>query len=456
MTRLLLLALAAVLATEAAMAQNLLQNPDAEAPIVGGQIPGWTIVSGNWRYRGSDPAEFEGSNYFFAGPGSGTAIGETTELQQDVDVSAYAAAIDAGSQPFTFAGYIRAINDEARVTVEYQTAAGAVLASYDSGIWTADTHWELLHDVRLAPAGTRTVRVRLLTTYLEPTNNSGYFDALTLAPVDATALSTFDASAEAWRIDGDPVTGTFGWVAGAGNPGGALQVTDANTGILIVWMAPPAFLADQSARYGGTLHFDRITSTLVRSFTVPDDVRLLGDDGVLLTYDMPDGTEPGLDWTSGSVPLSEVGWTNTATGLPATPEEFQAALADVERLDIVAEYSSEPETNRLDNVAYEGGAVSAENGPDSAAPLAIASVAPNPFATRATVTLRLLTDGLLAVDVIDALGRRVAVLHDGPLAAGTHPLTFDAAALPSGTYLVRATAEGTQQTCVVTHLRAGR
>lgn len=338
-------------------AQNLLQNPDAEEDLVGGQIPGWTTVSGNWTYRGSNPQEFEGDSYFFGGSGSGTSIGETTELRQDVDVSAFAASIDAGTQPFTFAGYIRALTDEARVLVEYQSSGGTVLASYDSGLFTEDTHWELLRDVRTAPPGTRTIRVRLLCTYLEPTNNSGYFDTFTLVADDGAPQSAFDASLEAWRLEGDPVEGSLMWVANGGNPGGFAQHTDANTGILIRWLAPPSFLGDQSSQYGGQLRFDRITSTRERSFTVPDDVRLLGADGTLfLTYDMPDGTEPDLTWTSGSVPLTETGWVNDGTGEPATQMEFQAVLADLERIEIVAEYTNEPETNGLDNVAFEGGA----------------------------------------------------------------------------------------------------
>jgi flagellar hook assembly protein FlgD len=47
------------------------------------------------------------------------------------------------------------------------------------------------------------------------------------------------------------------------------------------------------------------------------------------------------------------------------------------------------------------------------------------------------------VEAYDALGRRVAVLHDGLLAAGDHELRWtgrdeSGAVLPSGVYLVRA------------------
>ena len=58
----------------------------------------------------------------------------------------------------------------------------------------------------------------------------------------------------------------------------------------------------------------------------------------------------------------------------------------------------------------------------------------------------------MTVSAYDLLGREVAVLHRGPLAAGTHRLVFEAAGLPSGVYLVRAdgaTASWTQAVTLV-------
>jgi hypothetical protein len=63
---------------------------------------------------------------------------------------------------------------------------------------------------------------------------------------------------------------------------------------------------------------------------------------------------------------------------------------------------------------------------------------PNPARGRVTVPLTLGREGAVTVTVIDALGRAVAVLHDGPLPAGAHTLTWDAArTLASGVYVVR-------------------
>ena len=63
---------------------------------------------------------------------------------------------------------------------------------------------------------------------------------------------------------------------------------------------------------------------------------------------------------------------------------------------------------------------------------------PNPFNPQTTFTLSLPETGHIRVTVYDMLGRQVALLHEGELAAGlTHTFTFDASHLSSGTYLLR-------------------
>jgi hypothetical protein len=67
----------------------------------------------------------------------------------------------------------------------------------------------------------------------------------------------------------------------------------------------------------------------------------------------------------------------------------------------------------------------------------LAEAAPNPFSVEARLTLALAEAEAVRVAVFDALGRRVAVLHDGPLVAGTHALVLDGRGLPEGVYIVR-------------------
>ncbi len=76
---------------------------------------------------------------------------------------------------------------------------------------------------------------------------------------------------------------------------------------------------------------------------------------------------------------------------------------------------------------------------DVAAPFRLSNASPNPFATQTRLTLTVEEGTTLAVAVHDALGRRVAVLHEGDLRPGTYTLRVEAADLPAGLYLVRAT-----------------
>ena len=87
-------------------------------------------------------------------------------------------------------------------------------------------------------------------------------------------------------------------------------------------------------------------------------------------------------------------------------------------------------------------------------PTALAvTAAPNPARTQAMVSVTVPETGPARVAVYDALGRQVAVLHDGPLAAGTHGLRLDAAGLAPGLYVVRAAAGGGAASRTITVVR---
>ena len=84
----------------------------------------------------------------------------------------------------------------------------------------------------------------------------------------------------------------------------------------------------------------------------------------------------------------------------------------------------------------------------------LGAVYPNPLAGEAvTVVFETPDGGRARVEVIDVLGRTVAVLTDGASTAGTHELSFATRGLPSGVYFVRLTADGTTQTRKLTVVR---
>lgn len=95
-------------------------------------------------------------------------------------------------------------------------------------------------------------------------------------------------------------------------------------------------------------------------------------------------------------------------------------------------------------------------GPDAGLSLTLAG--PNPFHAGTRLALRLDRPAHAFVAAYDALGRRAAVLHDGPLPTGRHALAWDGTdaagrRLPSGPYVVRAVVGASQRTLRLTLVR---
>ena len=79
---------------------------------------------------------------------------------------------------------------------------------------------------------------------------------------------------------------------------------------------------------------------------------------------------------------------------------------------------------------------------------------PNPFNPQTRFTLEVQEAQAVRVEVFDALGRRVALLHEGVIEAGeARTFQFEAASLPSGVYLVRAQGEALTQTRQMTLIK---
>ncbi len=115
-------------------------------------------------------------------------------------------------------------------------------------------------------------------------------------------------------------------------------------------------------------------------------------------------TEPGAYWWR--VGTDGYGWSPvwTVTVLPATAVESES--------DLPTEY-------------------------------ALDAIWPNPFNPLATIRFGLPVDAVATVDVVDVLGRRVAVIEAGARrAGGWHTVQFDGSRLSSGVYFVRLAAGG--------------
>ena len=169
--------------------QNLVTNPGAESLPRG---TGWTIVSqgtaacvfaptdnyikwtlipdGTANYPFDHTTGAIGGTVFFAGCSDFNFSGTVHELYQTVDVSADSTSIDLGAAIYTFGGYIQTPvspqSDQGRFIVDFLNASNLVLGtSYTSG-WQSNaggsgTGWVYYPNTRLAPVGTRKVKIRL-------------------------------------------------------------------------------------------------------------------------------------------------------------------------------------------------------------------------------------------------------------------------------------------------------
>jgi hypothetical protein len=79
---------------------------------------------------------------------------------------------------------------------------------------------------------------------------------------------------------------------------------------------------------------------------------------------------------------------------------------------------------------------------------------PNPAVRRAEITLAVARAQDVQVTIYNALGQRLAVVHDGPLTpTTTHTLPIDGRALPSGLYFVQVRGETFQATRRITFVK---
>lgn len=163
-------------------AQNIIQNPDCELPLINGKIPFWKETIGiQWSSRSSDPDPQNGKNYFYAGDEV------EAELVQTISLNDYSCFIDQNNQSFQFTGYTRSYQqtppDQSQIIIEMLSNSNNVLQTDDLGIYSTTDEWKLLSKLIKVPPLTRKIKIRLLSHRKNGLNNDGYFDNLSLIPV---------------------------------------------------------------------------------------------------------------------------------------------------------------------------------------------------------------------------------------------------------------------------------
>lgn len=201
--------LGTILDDEVCLGPNLLVNPGAELPEVGGELPGWQSVAGAGWARATTAAPVEGEASFAPSP-IDPSLPPIAELVQDVDLQPWAGLIDTGTQRFAFEVWWRVADvspsDLARVVLEYRAVpGGVVLGAFESDDLVAVGSWASLIEVSTAPLGARWVRVRLLAERHNADGPLVQFDDLLFASLRAATVTVGDTSV----LEGDSGTTTL-------------------------------------------------------------------------------------------------------------------------------------------------------------------------------------------------------------------------------------------------------
>ncbi len=248
---------------------------------------------------------FPGSNFFAGGPSNAQS-----SATQTVNVSAEAAAIDAGTLTYNLSGWLGGYssqNDNATLTATFEGATGSVLGTATIGPVMAadrDDNSELLYREAqgLTPVGTRQVLVQLTMTRTDGDYNDGYADDLSLAFTPGVPSGTLTFTPSDWN---EPQTVT---VTGLNDnqPGSVpYQVVFA-----------PAVSSDTN--YSG------LTPTSVSLTNLPDEVQNIAVANLAVTPStgLNQGSNLSITWNdsnTGNIPAitawdDQVVVTNTTTG----------------------------------------------------------------------------------------------------------------------------------------------
>jgi hypothetical protein len=171
------------------------------------------------------------------------------------------------------------------------------------------------------------------------------------------ASNTFDAGVEGWSaVAADPGSAAYNLVStspavfqpAGGNPGGYAETDDLDTNDTL-FRAPAAYLGNLLAAIGGSLTYDLLYNGALDYNS--NDLVIKGG-GAVLTYNRAIPALSANTWTSLAVTLAPgAGWSNHATGNPATLADFETVFANVTDFWILAEFTNGVvETAGIDNV----------------------------------------------------------------------------------------------------------
>ena len=316
------------------------------------------------------------------------------------------------------------------------------------------------------------------------------YDRATAAVIWARPVAGFQASPRAENmllVEGGPpgVVGDTLFLAGSiqsidGQPRDRFAALDAETGALLDWNVNPVGTSTGVAFEIATLEPGPADAGGARLY--------LGGDGLFTFGGLPRENLAAADRTTGEI----LPWAPTepefGAGMVAQPGPdggiaggvvySQGVALDAETAELVPGWALETRgvseaiiSERHGRIIFVGAFANALRGsghahviavtparpfivssePGTASEVAALSLAgPNPFRVQTALVLTLPSAQTIEAVLYDVLGRRINVLHEGPLAAGQIRLDVNGAPLSTGVYIVRVTGASFSQSQMLT------
>ncbi len=202
--------------------QNLILNPSAEMPPVNGEIPFWTETIGSSWKQYDDLFDFgfaanstpDGSFWFYAGTGNQIVNGQSlSELEQTIDISTDATAIDSGSKNYFFNGFVRtfeqSLNDQSNVFIQFFDVNNVLLGFFNFGPFSDAFAWSNINGTALAPISARKIKIKLHSILRNGLSNDGIYDDLYLGSVPLLGVAENTILKSNISISPNPSTGIF-------------------------------------------------------------------------------------------------------------------------------------------------------------------------------------------------------------------------------------------------------
>jgi hypothetical protein len=479
--------------------ENLIANGDAERGPVGSSadnvtISGWsdsgpmTVLpydfedSSQAYLASSDPGpEDRGTRYLWGG------VGPSSTITQTVNLADIAYLVDRGIVTYQLSGWLGGFsvqNDQMRLTASFRDASNEELAGAALGPVTAvDRNFQtglLLREAEGAiPAGTRSVLLTLTATRFAGTANNGFADNLSLVlqqqggAEQGRTTGILSVQGDLPMLPDEPRVeiALGGLTAGEQYDRVAVSGTTTLDGTLYVSVVNNFIPSDGDEFIVMTFASREGEFSEVAVSGLPEGVTLTPEytpTHVLLRASGEATSPPPPALTVPANGARDVSTTPTLRWQPAvgavsyqlqlaTDATFSSPIADETTTGTNAEAGPlNPSTTHYWRVRATNGTeyspwshvysfttaapVSGEDGTTAPLAYALEPNYPNPFSGRTTIRFMLAEDQPVRLEVFDLLGRRVAVVVDGPIPRGVHDLQWNAEALPSGPYVYRLSA----------------